>query len=136
MVRRRSEVRPARIDPRVRLIRGAVPLVTVTVSSSESLELRPERFENAIVKLIPERGMSAGARQAFAEACKAAGAHHVWFAPARGGDKALGDQKLAASPQAVETAREAIGWLLEHAISANPEKLVQVVEDALARAGL
>ena len=131
MVRRRTDARPPRIDPRVRLIRDSWTLATVEFPGGLK-EFRPAD----IVKVIPERGTTAAERRAFAEECKAAGARHVWFAPARGGEKALGDQKLSAPPQNAETVREAIGWLLEHAISADPPKLVNVVEDALTRSGL
>jgi hypothetical protein len=132
MVRKRSEVRPPRIDPRVRLIRGAWTVRTLAVIDGKI----DGTLVGDITKIVPERGTTAAQRRAFAEECKAAGSRHVWFAPARGGEKALGDQKLSAPPENAETVREAIGWLLEHAISSDPEKLVHVVEDALTRAGL
>jgi ABC-type Zn uptake system ZnuABC Zn-binding protein ZnuA len=122
-------VRPAFDDPRVRKIAGAWELATVVLPVQGVPHVD-------IAKLVPERGTTAAQRADIAREFKQNGVRHVWFAPARGGDRSLPDEAANASPATAETARQAIDWLLGNSYSMDPEKLRAVIEDALARAGL
>lgn len=130
MPRKRSEVRP--VDPRVRLVSGAWALSTVTLPAAAGAPVP----HVDIVKLVPSRGMTAAQRQEAAQFYRSMGARHVWFAPARGGERSLPDQAASASPVTAETAREAVAALLDESYSMNPARLCAVIEEALARAGL
>lgn len=111
-------------------IENARRLLTYAAAGELEIDVR-----DAIVRVIPTAEMSLEDRAALRKLLEGAGAAHVWFAPAAASAAVIVDVARA-SGKAVESVREAVNDMVEKANTKNRARLSEIIEWALAEAGL
>lgn len=117
----------------------AVPVVVVTavvLAGAAPLVTNPQSMDGlagAIVKIVPPRRLTPEERVASVREMRAAGATHVWFAPAVNGSRVVTEK--AAEPRASETVREAIAAMLRDGRFIDRARVAEVIADALDQEG-
>lgn len=115
-------------------LEGAARLVTLRLEAFDPSYV--ELVQGAIVRVVPSGESTSEQRVAYLARLRQLGAAHAWLAPPEASPEAVARDPAEPGTAPEEPARVIIGRMVDEARTRDRDRLRQVVEGALARAGL